>query len=55
MTLVGTKMEILHARYTITARFPVLTSRIVNQQMHVDLNGKVEEEQEIPLKQVKTY
>lgn len=54
MALLGTKMEILHARYTITARFPVLTSRIVNQLMSVNLNGRVEEDQEIPLKQMKT-
>lgn len=54
MPLLGTQMEILHARYSITARFPVLTSRIVNQQMSVNLNGKVEEEQEKPLKQMKT-
>lgn len=54
MALVEKHMDILHVRYFITARFPVPTSRIVNQSMRVNLNGKVGKEQEIPLKQMKT-
>lgn len=54
MNLVGTNTEILHVRYFITARFPVPTSRIVNQSMSVYLNGKVGKEQEILSKQMKT-
>lgn len=52
--LVETPMEILHVRYSITARFPVPTSRVVIQSMNVHIYGTVEKEQKIPLKQMKT-
>lgn len=42
--LVETHLKILHVRYSITARFLVPTSRVVNQSMNVHLNGKVEKE-----------